>query len=150
MIRDRMSHGFISGLIASAFQLAFNLTSYYVFHFAQLRLLDTASELIYGRLPLNAYESILAEIAVFFFGGFLGIGFTYLIQHVNSRYHLIKGWIYGLFVWFAIYSVIALFKMPDFRYPAPYTVTSNIISSSIFGLVLAETTKRLVSTKHPS
>ena len=112
--------------------------------------MDTASELMIGRLPLNAFESIVAEVATFFFSGFLGIGFAYLIQHVNSRYYLFKGWAYGIFVWFAIFTVIALFKMPDLYYHAPYTVVSNIISASIFGVVLAEATRRMVSSRPPA
>ncbi|SDH75951.1 hypothetical protein [Desulfosporosinus hippei] len=145
-MKDRMYFGFVVGLIAGIPLSIWTLFSYYVLDFTQTRMFDYASEILFGRLPLNALESIIAWLGQMVFCGFVGIGYAYLIPIVTSRHYLAKGWIYSAFIWFSSYAIATLFKMPDLFYTAPYTVVSNFIGASIYGLVLAEATKRLIST----
>ena len=145
-MKDRMYYGFIAGIIAGIAQSAITFFLNFV-KFADKRLFDFTSEILYGRLPLNAYDSILAYIVAIGFSGVLGIGYAYLIPLVSSDHYRFKGVIYSVFVWFAIYTVTALFKLPDLYYTTPYTATTNLIAAIVYGLVLAEVTKRLISSR---
>lgn len=149
-MRDRFYYGFFAGVIAGIPMVLFNLFSYYVLLLASIRYLDWMSVLMYGHFPLNAFDSVLAQIMHFGFLGVLGIAFAYFIPLVTSRHYLFKGWVYSMATFAFIYSIMELFKVPGLVIIEPYTVFSNLISSSIFGLTLAEVTKRLVSTKSPN
>ncbi|MDP4128490.1 MAG: hypothetical protein Q8912_16360 [Bacillota bacterium] len=69
-MRDRMYYGFISGLIAGIAINLWSLLSYYILDFSQIRIFDFASEIMYGRLPLNAFDSLLAWSGQMIFCGF--------------------------------------------------------------------------------
>lgn len=146
-MKDRMYFGFVVGLIAGIPLSIWSVFSFYILDFTQIRMWDYASEILFGRLPLNAFENIMAWIGQMVFCGFVGIGYAYLIPIVSSRHYIAKGWIYSAFIWFSTYSIATLFKMPDLFYTASYTVASNFIGASIYGWVLAEATKRLISTR---
>ncbi|EHQ88403.1 hypothetical protein [Desulfosporosinus youngiae] len=146
-MRDRFYYGFFAGLIAGIPMVLFNLFSYYVLDFAQMRLLDWMSIILYGRLPLNAFDSILAQVVHFGFLGFLGIAFAYYVPLVRSRHYLFKGWVFSLSVFSLLYATTLFFQVPGLEMIQPYTVASNLISSTIFGLTLAEAAKRIVSTE---
>ena len=149
-MRDRFYYGFLAGVIAGIPMVLFNLFSYYVLHLASIRYLDWMSVLMYGNFPLNEFDSVLAQILHFGFLGVLGILFAYFIPLVTSRHYLFKGWLYSMCVLTFTYSLMVLYKVPRLVIIEPYTVFSNLISSSIFGLILAEAIKRIVSTKTPN
>ncbi|TGE34461.1 hypothetical protein [Desulfosporosinus sp. Sb-LF] len=146
-MKDRFYYGFFAGVIAGIPMVIFNLVSYYLLNLARIRYLNWAAVLIYGNFPLNAFDSILAQIVHFGFLGFAGIVFAHFIPLVTSRHYLFKGWVYSMGIFFLTYSVTLIYKVPGLQIIQPYTVLSNLISTSIFGLALAEVSNRIVSTK---
>lgn len=149
LMRDRFYYGFIAGVLAGIPMVLFNLFSYYILHFGSLRYLDWMSVLMYGHFPLSTFDTVLAQLIHFGLLGFLGLLFAYFIPLVTSKHYLFKGWVYSMAVFVVLYSLMVLYKVPGLVIVDSNTVLANLISSSIFGLCLAEAIKRLVSTESP-
>lgn len=136
-------------MLAGIPMVIINLLSFYL-NFARKTYADWMGIILYGRVPLNAFDNVLAQIVHFGFLGVLGIAFAYFIPLVGSSHYLFKGWVFSTIVFALLYAITTIYQMPGLAMVEPYTVASNLISSSIFGLVLAEVTKRMVSTKSPT
>ena len=137
MMEDRLTRGFVAGLIGGSTMNLLNLLSVYVFHFAKCLYLDWAAAMLYGNKATNFIEGIMALIAQVVFTGLLSIGFAHLIPTVTSRNFWIKGWLFGILSWFFIYAVFILFKVPDFGHRSVASVISNFVTASVYGIVQA-------------
>jgi hypothetical protein len=73
----------------------------------------------------------------------MGVLFAFLLPLATSRYYLLKGWFFGLLIWFSAYTVVHLFQLPQVLQLDLGTVLSNMFKASIYGLVLAWTLARL-------
>lgn len=127
-----------------------NLISFYILGVAEMLYLDWAAVLIFGYRFSTLLEAIIAQVGQFFFAGIMGILFAFLLPYINSRYYLFKGWVYGLVVWFGAYAVTTVFKVTPLMPIKPDTVMSNMITASVYGLVLAKTLQRLREGKRRS
>jgi uncharacterized membrane protein YagU involved in acid resistance len=94
--------------------------------------------LLYGNKPMNAFDSILALIMHLGFSGILGVIYVYIVPLIGTQNQMLKGLIFGLSVFFIAYSITTLLKTNELTITPPYTVASNIITGSIYGLVLAK------------
>jgi hypothetical protein len=56
---------------------------------------------VFRRVPEQIWETILSEIVVLLFLGFLGMVFALLIPHIKSNFLPIKTWVAGIALWFA-------------------------------------------------
>ena len=86
---------------------------------------------------------VLGVIGHLIFTSLIGIGFSYLIPRLESRYLLFKGWVYAICVWFVIYGFSMLFKVQGIIPILPKTAVSNFFGASIYGLVTAFVAGRL-------
>lgn len=135
-LQDRLSRGFIAGLIAGLVMYILDYISFFLLHFSKERILEFAAELIYKHHALNFTQAAIAKSAQLLFAGILGMVFAYLIVKQKGRRYLIEGWVYGILVWFAIYALgRQLNVLGDVTIQ---TALSYTITSSVFGLVLAE------------
>lgn len=136
---DKFTRGFLSGivggLVANSVSIVFGFL-----HLTTLRFADWTGIIILGHIPPFSIGEFLFALAVNIgFMGFLGIIFAYLIVLVKSTNLHFKGWIFSTSIWFFIYAATALFKVEG-TIPLPLTtVMSNFVTTSILGLVLAQT-----------
>ena len=116
-----------------------------------LRYVDWTGITLFGHLPpYEIGEMIWAQMAHLFLTGILGIIFVYLIPYTTSRNILLKGWIYGVFLWFVINAVDpVILELEGIPETPLRTSASNFIGSSIFGLALAWITERLTGKTDP-
>ncbi|WP_114679293.1 YqhR family membrane protein [Desulfotruncus alcoholivorax] len=136
MMEDRLTRGFFAGLSGGIVMSLLDYISFYL-HFGKERLLDYAAEIILGHRAASLIEALIGQGAQLLFAGVLGVVFSYFIINVKSKNYLFKGWLYGVTIWFAIYTVGRLFGTLEHL---PWqTATSNVITASVFGLVLAAT-----------
>ena len=142
-MKDRTYYGFLAGIIAGIPQTVLNLISYY-FNFAQIRYLDWMSIILFGDKPIDNLQTMMAIVARIIFAGILGILFAHLMKHTSDEHYLFKGWIYGMTVMGLLYVVTSLLQVPQLTYTHTYTVISNSVTTSIFGLILAESLNRLL------
>jgi hypothetical protein len=141
-VKDRISAGFFSGIIAG---LAMNMVDWlgYILNFYDERLLNWASIITLGRLPNTLGETIFAQIEQIFFSGFLGIPLAYILLKITSGNLLLKGWIYGVLANEAIYAIAIALRLPGLETHSFNATISHAISASVYGLVLAYVLKRL-------
>ena len=142
-MKDRTFCGFFAGIIAGIPQTILNLISYYL-NFAQIRLLDWMAIIIFGDKPIDSLQTIIAVVARIIFAGFLGILFAHLMKYLDVEHYLFKGWIYGILVMGLLYGVTSILQVPQLTHTHTYTVISNFVTASVFGLVLAESLKHLL------
>lgn len=138
IVKDRFSLGFVSGLIAGTAMTLLN----YIFIYttpAHTRYADFVGIMLLGTKPNSLGERIIATIAHLFLGGILGSIFSYLILLISSRNLLIKGTVYGTLVFFILFSLGVIFKIPSLEKTPLVTVITKGIGSAFYGFVLAYT-----------
>jgi len=142
ILRDKFTRGFIAGitggLVANIASLLFGFLG-----LTTLRFADWTAIIILGQTPPFSTGEILFSLAVNIgFTGILGIVFIYLIPLIKITNLLFKGWIFSTFIWFFIYSITTLFKVEG-TMPIPLTTAlANVVTTSIYGLVLAQVSEK--------
>jgi hypothetical protein len=145
-LKDRVTAGFIAGIVAGVAMNVIDYISFYI-NFSQELLHHWAAVMIYGRLPASIPESAFAQLGQLMFSGFLGIIFAYILLRLTSGNYLLKGWIYAVLMWFGIYALTILFRVPFLQRHTLGTVVTTFVSASIYGLILAEMLHRLQKVK---
>lgn len=141
-LKDRFTRGFIAGAGAGILTSVLNSLLYYL-NFAKLRFLDFAAVMIFGHRPNNMGESLFAFIGQIGFYGLLGIVFLFIIPRISSSNLLLKSSIFGVTVWFSVYAVVVLYKIPELEVVSLSTALSNFIVASIWGVLLGYMVGRL-------
>ena len=137
IVEDRLTRGFFVGLaggiVSNAFSFlagAMNLTT--------IRQADLIGLIVYAHTPPFGFGEIaFALLGHLIVSGVLGVGFAYWVPHVTSRALWLKGWLYSVAIWFAVYGITTLFKLPG-TVPTPFkTAVADFVGATIFGVVLA-------------
>ncbi len=145
-MKDRVTAGFIAGVAAGIVMNIINYISYSI-NLTQELLLEWAAIMIYGRLPASVPEAIFAQFGQLVFSGFVGIIFAYMMLKLTSGNYLLKGWIYAVILWFTLYAISSLFKIPNLQRHTLETALTTFASGSVYGLMMAEMLRRLLKTK---
>jgi uncharacterized membrane protein YagU involved in acid resistance len=124
-------------MLAGIFSLAWGLFSLHVIHFTSLLYTDFAAILIYGERINTTIAKVFAQIAVFFFWGLDGIVFAFITPYIGSRNLVLKGALWGVFVWFFAYTVTLLYKVPGLEKIDPNTAISQAIGALAWGIPMA-------------
>lgn len=135
VLRDRFTKGFLSGVIAGIPALAFALTAASL-KWTTLRWSNFAAILIYGQKSTNLIEEVFSSLGVFFFCGILGIICAFIIPKISSSNYLLKSWVFSIAVWFFIFVVTLLYKVPGLLIIPFKTAVSNFIEATIWGFSL--------------
>ncbi len=69
------------------------------------------------------------------FSGLVGVLFGYLVP--INKYHVLKGAIYGVIVWFVIYGIVIMYKVPVLKDIPLASSLENTLASIIYGVILA-------------
>ena len=134
---DRLDRGFILGALTSSVKDILNLINFHVFHITNIRYLDFMANLVLGRPVHSLAETIICQILEIGYEGLIGMIFIIFAYHCPYRKNLwFKGMVMGTIVYFLNYSVASLYKLPVIRLTDAKTVTSQIVTSVIFGLLL--------------
>lgn len=144
-LEDRFTRGFLAGLAGGIAMNAFSAAST-ALDWVEVTFADWAGVFIFGRQPQGIAESTVALAGQLFFAAIVGVVFAYLVYVTTSRNYMFKGLIYGLGVWFLTYAAAILFRVPSLVQFGMDTVSSNLVGSLIYGLVLAWVLKHLDNT----
>ncbi len=140
---DRFIAGWISGLVGGIMMNLWEFISFHLLGFSQHRFVDWTSIAMYGRLPQNAFEVILALVFHILFTGFLGGIFALVLSYIGSEYPVMKGVIYATILTFAFFAVPTFLQHPILSQTPAVTVVSNHIGAIIWGVSMARTLHRL-------
>lgn len=135
-MRDRFTRGFVAGVIAAVPALLWNIISVYLLKISNLRWADFAALFILGKLQTTISEEIFCDLAALFFAGLMGVLFAYILITISSRNILLKGWIFGVSIWFFVFALTHLFRTPELALIGLGTVFSNLFGATIWGLVV--------------
>lgn len=142
--KDVFSRGFYAGLVAGFVMATGSLLSDFL-PFPHLRIIDWMAIMIFAHAPsFTVLETGIAVLANIFFGGILGIGFSFMITLIKSERIYLKGWVFSLTVWISIYVVTTIYKVTGTVPTSVETAIANVIGSSIYGFTLAYATKKLL------
>lgn len=140
-MNDKFTNGFIAGLVGGTATAIVGLIAY-LFK-STLSFVDISGIIVFGRIPNSFIEYIVALFIQLGFSAFFGIAFAYLIPVLSWKNYLVKGWFYGMVIWFVIYGVMSLFQIKGLTNVPVQTVISNIIGASFFGITMTMTYKVL-------
>jgi hypothetical protein len=137
-MEDRFTRGFTAGAFAG---LIINIFDYVasILQITDTRYVDVAAHLIYGRKSDSLIELLIAYFGQLIFSAFLGAVYAYIIIGITSRNHVLKGWLYGIVIWFLVYAIIVLFNVPDISENHFPTTAVNGLLASIYGILLTKT-----------
>jgi hypothetical protein len=135
-MHDRFTRGFTAGVLGGLLSSAWNLSSFYL-NFSNLRYLDFAAIMTYGRKTRTLWETIFSFFSTIFVYGLLGIIFIYLVTFITSENLLFKGFLFGVTSWFIFYSITLLFKIPELSRISFLTTLANFIGAVIYGIAMA-------------
>lgn len=136
ILKDRLVAGFLAG-VAGGIVMNIYVQIAWLLNATQVRYLDWAAFLLYGHQPLGIGDAFFAQLVQIVFTGILGILFAYLIPVITSRYYLFRGFIFGLSVWFLIYSFTLLYGLHGIVPLEALTVAIDFVGAGIYGSVLA-------------
>lgn len=134
-MNDRFIRGLIAGAAGGAAAVAVNLFLINIVRFGQLRFYDISGVMIFGREPERFAEKVFAEIGHLGLSATVGIILAYVFPRMKSRYLWIKGLFFGCAVWYAVYAVMVLYKVPEVKGASLPSAIANLVSSGVFGLV---------------
>jgi len=140
---DRFNRGFLAGIIAGIPMNIWDLASYHLLKFSNLRYLDWGSIMLFGRLPENTVQITLGLVSQLMWVGLLGIIFSYLVPLITSRKHVFKGAVYGYLIGFVIYSIPVVFGTKYLSTSSTGTTITQLIGGLIWGITLAEALRKL-------
>lgn len=135
---DRFKRGFLAGSVSGIFTnvIDFLLGS---MGLTTLRFVDWTGIVVLAHVPPYTFaETIFNFIVQIFFTAVIGVVFVYLLPLINSKNLFLKSWFLSLLIWFTVDGITTLYKV-DGTSPIPLkTGITNVISSMIFGLAMAQ------------
>lgn len=142
-MEDTLTRGFVAGIIGGIPTNAYSLFAGAI-GITNLRTVDLIGALLYAYSPPFGYgEIVLALVGHILISGILGICFAYFIPIVTSRNIFLKGWIFSITIWFLVYAGATLFQVPGTVPTSLNTTINDLVSASIFGLVLPFVLRKL-------
>lgn len=137
MVEDRFTKGFVAGAIGGlAITLLNMLVDAVGIHI--VRWVDWMGVILFDHpAPFTWVETFISLIGMVSFNGALGIGFFYLIPLITNRNLLLKGWLWGVSIWFVLDGITSVFKVEGLTNLPIIDVVVDYASASLFGLFLA-------------
>ena len=135
-IHDRSTIGILAGTAAGLITKAYDLLAHY-FGISTMRWMDFSGIMLFGYKPQTLTAQILATLGMLFFHAGMAITFVYFIKPLTSKNLLLKGWFFGTGLWFAIYAIFHLFKVPEMASLPIKTVASSFAGATVWGLSMA-------------
>ena len=100
---------------------------------------DWGASLVLGVRSATTLEMISGQLIHIIFAGLLGIIFAYSLVLVSKQNYLFKGWVFGIFVWFAVHVIVNLFDFQPLRFIPVSQMIVDFVTASLYGIVLALT-----------
>lgn len=141
-MNDRFTNGFIAGTVAGVTMCIINYISKQI-GIVDLLYLDWAAVLLFGHQHETVPQALVGQAGKLFFAGLLGSLFAFWLILVTDKYLFFKGIVFGIAVWFGVHAAATLFKLSTMIPINSDTVFVFKVEAVIFGVVLAESMRRL-------
>lgn len=136
-MKDRLTRGFLAGAISGVVCTIFNMLLGTI-GLNTLRWIDWMGIITYDHVPpFTVGETLFTFFGIVVFTGVLGIVFAYFVPALTSKNLLLKGFLWGVTIWFIIDGITTLFTIEGTT-PLPLmSAISAYITASLYGLLLA-------------
>lgn len=134
LIRDHLLRGFAAGVLAGAVMAVIDQVSVFL-GISTLAYSQWAAVYTLGYLPNNFLEGMVGHVGHLMFAGFNGLLFAWIVPH--EKHAVIKGILWGLFIWFFANSASVLYKTELLLPKAVGTAMTDFLTAIIYGWVLA-------------
>lgn len=101
--------------------------------------MDYAGLLVYGRQFHTFLENLFAFFSQVIFSASLGVLFIYILNRVTTKYLMLKGIFFAINIWYLIFGLVLLYKVPYVLVLTFEGGIENFITALLFGFFLAET-----------
>ena len=135
-LQDRFTQGVIAGIAGWAVQATFTL-GMRVLKVSRLTLSDFAAILAINHKPKGVWQWLLSEFVVMVMQAALGGVFAWWIKGIQSANILVKGFFFGGFAWFTIFTIATLYKLPGLFPIGAATSLIIMTGSVVYGVVMA-------------
>lgn len=136
-MRDKFTAGILAGFLAGAICLTFECTLSGVFRLGQCPQIEFAGMVLLLHAPSTLAENAAAFASHLVFCAFMGGIFACFLDLVSSRYHLVKGALFGLVISGTIWAMTFLFRLRPEGISTVVNVLVDSSSAALFGLLLA-------------
>lgn len=132
-VHDELTRGIVSGIIAGLPISAVGLALYYGAQMYRTRFMDFTAVLIMGHRPHSIDEAVFAWLATFIWVGACGASQAYLLKLTTARNHILKGTVFGGFLWFLFYSGATTLRLQTLIAPVFSNALTNLLLSLSWG-----------------
>ena len=133
-MQDRFIRGYISGAVGGVVMVLINII-FFELGVTESKHTDLISVIFLGHVPTIMGEQIIILIIQLGHTAIMGITFAYLAPKIKNEYFTFKGATYGVVIWFIIFSIGSLYKVPLFYNNSWITISSYLATSSIWGVI---------------
>ena len=143
MNRDKVIFGGLIGIFAN---VAMDVLQYPLWKMQIIR--HTLSHYVaslfldFNTLHFSWIGSVTSFIADYIYGAFLGIIFVYWVHRTGKRYLLMKGLIYGGFLWLFSFGGLRSLPVVTLREYVPSQTLYYLVFHLVFGVTLGLLTER--------
>jgi hypothetical protein len=109
----------------------------YILGYAETKFIDLISIIFFGYITENTFGMTIAQTIQLGHSALMGILFAYLVPKINSNYLTFKGATYGCTVWFIIFAIGSLYKLPLYAKSSEVTVFTYLFTSATWGIAVA-------------
>jgi hypothetical protein len=138
---DKFIRGFWFGIAGGVVKNLLTLIFYFLFKI-HLTFLGYASVVVFTHFATNLFENLVALFAEITYGLTWSILFSYTLGENIQKHYVLKGFLYGLFIWFVLRVVIFLFRITSLYYHNPITALADVATAVAFGITLSLLHKR--------
>lgn len=132
-------NGFIAGIAGGVISSLWGYISANILKITTLRYVDFAIILVYGKKNEDFVAIVFAQIIQLLFSATAGIIFAYLLPCFKEKYYFFKSMYFGGLIWFFVYAVTLLFKVPNLTIIPFKDALSNYFAAILYGLMLGIT-----------
>jgi hypothetical protein len=136
-MKDAYIRGIIAGLIAGTLKDIPDVILDLTFKVKALMCLDYAGYIGFNRIPHTFMEYLFAYGLEVVFSAGLGVIFSLLSPKIPSKHYLIKGMMFGGFIWYVLTSMVRMIKITKLMTTDLVTPFLTLLFSIGYGLVVA-------------
>jgi len=144
LINDRLTRGIIAGAVGAVVQNIY-IYAAQMMGFTTTNYGDYSEILFFSKLLPGFFPNFFGIIGHFVWDTFLGVVFAYGIKYTSSRFYVLKGLVYGAFIWWIVNVICKLFRIPVFSTLPYQELGVFLVGALLFGFIAAFTLRMLDS-----
>lgn len=141
MLKDKYFVGFLAGLVAVIPMDVLDYLNYVILKtwgYKHILYADYASAaLLQGHASKNLFEFMSGQLFHIIHCGMVGSLYVFMLYLTREPSNVFKGWLCGALTWFTAFLTGVYFRIELYVQAEMYTVLSDLLTSSLFGIVLA-------------